>query len=41
MNYLYAAYAVVWVIHLTYLSRLVGRTTRVQREMDEISRKDR
>ncbi len=39
MNYLYAAYAVAWIIHLTYLSRLVSRTARVQREMDEISRK--
>jgi hypothetical protein len=38
MNYLYAAYAVAWIIHLTYLGRLVNRTSRVERDIDKLSR---
>ena len=39
MTYLYAAYAATWIIHVSYLSILVRRYTRLRREIDELKRK--
>jgi CcmD family protein len=36
--YLYAAYAVVWVIHCAYALSLVNRSKRLQREARELKR---
>ena len=33
--YLFAAYAVTWVIHITYLATIVRRYSRLKREMKE------
>ena len=35
MNYLYAAYAATWAIHIGYLSTLVRRYARLRNEIDE------
>lgn len=37
--YLYAAYIVVWVVHLTYAWTLVSRGKRMQRETRELNRR--
>lgn len=39
MNFLYTAYAAVWIIHLSYLGVLVKRYSRVKRQMDDLQRK--
>ncbi|HEX3353193.1 MAG: CcmD family protein [Terriglobales bacterium] len=39
MNFLYAAYAATWIIHITYLSILVRRYKRLQREIEELKKK--
>jgi len=39
MNFLYTAYAAVWIIHLGYLGTLVRRYKRVRREIAEMNRK--
>jgi CcmD family protein len=39
MSYLYAAYAATWIIHVSYLSILVRRYTRLRREIEELRRK--
>jgi CcmD family protein len=31
--YLFAAYAVTWIIHITYLSTIVRRYSRLKREI--------
>jgi CcmD family protein len=36
--YLYAAYAVVWVIHCVYAFSLVSRGKRIRREEQELHR---
>ncbi|MGA7079255.1 MAG: hypothetical protein WBQ43_21135 [Terriglobales bacterium] len=33
--YLFAAYAVTWVIHITYLGTIVRRFARLKREIEE------
>jgi len=38
MNYLYAAYTVTWVIHITYLATLVRRYNKLKREIAELKR---
>jgi len=39
MNYLYAAYAATWIIHIAYLGTIVQRYGRLKRELDELQRK--
>jgi CcmD family protein len=39
MNFLYAAYAATWVIHLTYLGTLLRRYLRLRKEVEEVKRK--
>ena len=34
--YLFAAYAVTWIIHIGYLSIIVCRYTRLKREAEEL-----
>jgi CcmD family protein len=35
-SYLYAAYAVTWIIHIAYLSTVVRRYSRLKREIKEL-----
>ncbi|HVM91590.1 MAG TPA: CcmD family protein [Terriglobales bacterium] len=37
--YLFAAYAVTWLIHIGYLTTIVRRYSRLKREVDELNRK--
>ena len=37
-GYLYAAYAVTWIIHIVYLSTIVSRYARLKREIDELKK---
>jgi len=39
MNFLYAAYAVTWAIHIAYLITLVRRYSRLKQEVDELNKK--
>ena len=39
MTYLYAAYAVTWVIHIAYLVSLSRRYSRLRREIQELTRR--
>jgi len=39
MNFLYAAYAATWIIHITYLTTLVRRYSRLRKEIDELGKK--
>jgi hypothetical protein len=39
MNYLYAAYAATWIIHITYLGILVRRYSRLRGEIEELKKK--
>ena len=39
MNFLYAAYAATWVIHLVYLGTIVRRYIRVRKDLEELNRK--
>jgi CcmD family protein len=36
MNFLYAAYTATWIIHIAYLSILVQRYRRLQREIENL-----
>ncbi len=36
--YLFAAYAVTWIIHITYLGTIVRRYARLQREIEELKK---
>jgi CcmD family protein len=38
MNFLYAAYAATWIIHVAYLVTLVRRYSRVKREIEELKK---
>jgi hypothetical protein len=38
MNFLYAAYAATWIIHIAYLGILVRRYQRVSRDIDELKK---
>ena len=37
--YLFAAYAVTWVIHITYLTTIVRRYSRLKHEIAELEKK--
>jgi CcmD family protein len=39
MNFLYAAYAATWAIHITYLITVVRRYARLKKEVEELNRK--
>jgi hypothetical protein len=39
MNFLYAAYAATWIIHITYLGILVRRYQRLNKEIEELRKK--
>lgn len=39
MNYLFAAYAATWCIHISYLVILVRRYGRVRKEIEELKGK--
>jgi len=39
-RYLFAAYAVTWVIHITYLWTIVRRYARRKREIGELNKPD-
>jgi CcmD family protein len=34
--YLFAAYAVTWIIHITYLATIVSRYARLKREIGNL-----
>jgi CcmD family protein len=38
MNYLYAAYTVTWLVHITYLGILARRYSRLRKEIDELKK---
>ncbi len=38
MNFLYAAYAVTWIIHIAYLGTLALRYSRLRKEIDELKK---
>jgi len=38
MNFLYTAYAAVWIIHLAYVGHLVRRYVRLRKEIDELGK---
>jgi CcmD family protein len=37
-GYLLAAYAATWIIHMAYLATLVGRYSRLKREIEELKK---
>jgi CcmD family protein len=37
-GYLFAAYAVTWIIHIAYLATIVRRYSRLQREIEELKK---
>jgi len=39
MNFLYTAYAAVWIIHVTYLVTLVRRYSRLKDEIAGLKKK--
>jgi CcmD family protein len=39
MNYLYAAYAATWLIHVTYLTTVFRRYSRLKKEVEELAKK--
>jgi hypothetical protein len=39
--YLFAAYAVTWIIHITYLGTIVRRYARLKREIKDASVRSR
>ena len=39
MNFLYAAYAATWIIHIAYVGILVRRYQRLRNEIEEIKTK--
>jgi CcmD family protein len=39
MNFLCAAYAATWIIHIAYLSILVQRYRHLQREIEDLKKK--
>ena len=36
--YLFAAYAVTWIIHITYLTTIVRRYSRLKREIEQLKK---
>jgi hypothetical protein len=39
MNFLYAAYAATWIIHITYLGILVRRYTHLRSEIEGLKKR--
>jgi CcmD family protein len=39
MNFLYAAYAATWVIHLIYLGSLLKRYVRLRKDVEDLKRR--
>jgi CcmD family protein len=39
MNFLYAAYAATWTIHIVYLITVVRRYSRLKKEVNELNKK--
>jgi CcmD family protein len=39
MNFLYAAYAATWIIHISYLTILLRRYIRLRNEIQELNQK--
>ena len=39
MNFLYTAYAAVWIIHVAYAFTLVRRYSRLSRDIEELKKK--
>jgi CcmD family protein len=39
MNYLYAAYAATWLIHVTYLVTVFRRYSRLKKEVEQLAKK--
>ena len=39
MNFLYAAYAATWLIHIGYLATIATRAMRLRREIDDLNRR--
>jgi hypothetical protein len=39
-GYLFAAYAIAWIIHITYLGTIVSRYSRLKREIEELKKPD-
>ena len=37
-GYLFAAYAVTWIIHIAYLATIVRRYSRLRREIEELTK---
>ena len=37
-GYLFAAYAVTWIIHIAYLATIVRRYSRLKQEIDELKK---
>ncbi len=37
-EYLIAAYAATWIIHIAYLATLVSRYSRLKREIDDLKK---
>ena len=37
-GYLFAAYAITWIIHIVYLGTIVTRYLRLQREIEELKK---
>ena len=38
MNFLYAAYAATWIIHITYLITLARRYAHLRKEIEELKK---
>jgi CcmD family protein len=38
-GYLFAAYAVTWIIHIAYLTTLVRRYSRLKGEIEELKKR--
>ena len=36
--YLFAAYAVTWIIHIAYISTIVSRYSKLKREIKELEK---
>jgi len=36
--YLFAAYGVTWIIHITYLATIVRRYARLKREIEQLKK---
>jgi CcmD family protein len=37
-GYLFAAYAITWVIHITYIGTILSRYARLKREIEQLKK---